>query len=400
MNEQRTQAYLNLIDQLLSCNEGDEPRILQENEELLDQGLIEVMIGVARQLERAGRENDAQWLMNIAQQLAQALGLLDNNPTESANTPQDYFNFLMEILQKVSENPDPQVIYPFWAQNLDKLNDNLIQILDSWAKNTLSSVAPKESEYIADVIFDFSSLIEQYSLGSIANNIELAIIGYQIALRILTFEKFRQDWAILQTNLAIAYSKRIRGDKADNLEQAIIYYQESLKVLTFELFPHDWAKIISNLANVYSNRIRGDKADNLEQAIIYNKKALNVLTFESFSQDWAGTKHNLAVAYSNRIRGNKADNLEQAIICFKEALKVRTFDSFPPDWASTQNNLGNAYSNRITGNKADNLERAIICYQEALKVRTLDAFPPDWATTKHNLAVAYSNRIRGIKLII
>ena len=81
MNEQRTQAYLNLINQLLSCNEGDEPRILQENEELLDQGLIEEMIAVAQQLEEAGRENEAQWLTNMAQQLAQALGLLDNNPT-------------------------------------------------------------------------------------------------------------------------------------------------------------------------------------------------------------------------------------------------------------------------------------------------------------------------------
>jgi hypothetical protein len=40
MNEQRAQAYLNLINQLLTCNNGDEPRILQENRELLDKGLM------------------------------------------------------------------------------------------------------------------------------------------------------------------------------------------------------------------------------------------------------------------------------------------------------------------------------------------------------------------------
>jgi hypothetical protein len=57
MNEQRTQAYLNLVNQLLSCNDGDKPRILQENQELLDQGLIEVMVAVAQQLGNAGREN-------------------------------------------------------------------------------------------------------------------------------------------------------------------------------------------------------------------------------------------------------------------------------------------------------------------------------------------------------
>ena len=50
MNEQRYQQYLNLINQLLSCNEGDELQILQENEELLYQGLLEGMIAVAKLL--------------------------------------------------------------------------------------------------------------------------------------------------------------------------------------------------------------------------------------------------------------------------------------------------------------------------------------------------------------
>lgn len=67
MNEQRSQAYLNLINQLLTCNEGDDPRILQENEELLDQGLIEVMVAVAKKLEEAGRGNESPRLINLAQ---------------------------------------------------------------------------------------------------------------------------------------------------------------------------------------------------------------------------------------------------------------------------------------------------------------------------------------------
>ncbi|MFM6516689.1 MAG: hypothetical protein ACKPIC_08730, partial [Microcystis panniformis] len=166
MNEQRTQAYLNLINQLLSCNSGDEPRILQENQELLDQGLIEVMVAVAQQFGEAERENEARWLMNIAQQLAQALGLLDNATTESENTSDEYLNFLMETLQKISENPNPQVIYPFWAQNLDKLDDNLAQILDSWARETLTKVNSKQAYSIAVHIFNFSNLIKQFPLGN------------------------------------------------------------------------------------------------------------------------------------------------------------------------------------------------------------------------------------------
>jgi hypothetical protein len=59
MDEQLTQAYLKLINQLLTCDEGDEPQILQENQGLLDRGLIEIMIAVAQQYREAGRENEA-----------------------------------------------------------------------------------------------------------------------------------------------------------------------------------------------------------------------------------------------------------------------------------------------------------------------------------------------------
>ncbi|NCR41422.1 MAG: tetratricopeptide repeat protein [Microcystis aeruginosa W13-11] len=396
MNEQRTQAYLNLVNQLLSCNEGDEPRILQENQELLDEGLVQVMVAVAQQLGNAGRENEARWLMNMAQQLAQALGLLDNATTENANTSQDYFNFLMETLQKISENPNPQLIYPVWAQNLDKLDDNLAQILDSRVRKILTQAAG-EQYYMAKDIFNFSNLIQQFPLGNIATHKEIAITGYEIALTIFTFEAFPQEWALTQFSLAIAYRDRIRGEKADNLERAIATYNEALKVYTFDAFPQEWARTQTNLGTAYSDRIRGDKAENLEQAISCYTKALKVSTFEAFPQDWATTQYNLALAYYSRIRGEKADNLEIAITAYEKALKVLTFDAFPQEWAMTQNNLGEAYRNRIRGDKAENLEKAITAYQEALKVRTFDAFPQEWADTQNNLAAAYSNRIRREK---
>jgi hypothetical protein len=269
MNEQRNEAYLNLINQLLTCNEGDEAEILQENQELFDQGLIEVMTAVAQQFEGTGRENEAQWLINIAQQLTQILGLLEEETASSANTPQDYFNFLMETLQKVNEqkvneNDNPQVIYSFWAQNLDKLDDNLIRILNGWAKKNLSpfetgrvyGIVTNQAYVIVSVIVDFSSLIAQFPLGNIAINIEIAITGYEIALNILTFEVVTQDWASLlpeawasvQKKLGIAYFKRIRGDKAENLELAISAYKEALKVFTFDAFSKDWSSILLFLA--------------------------------------------------------------------------------------------------------------------------------------------------------
>jgi len=384
------QAYLNLIQQLLNCPQGEEGKILQANAELVDGGLARVMEQVAAQIAENGDENTAQWLSNLSRQLVARLG----NPSTSS-TPEAYFNFLMETLQKISENPNPQLIYPFWAQNLDKLDENLAQILDSWARETLTQVTPEQSYSCALDIGNFSNLIEHFPLGNIAANKEMAITGYEIVLTIFTFDTFPQKWASTQGNLGNAYSDRIKSNRAENLETAIACYQEALKVYTFDDFLQHWAMTQNNLGNAYRNRIRGERAENLERAISYYQEALKVFTFEQFPQDWAMTEYNLANACSDRIKGDKAENLEKAIAGFTEALKVYTFDAFPQDWANTQNSLGVAYRNRIRGDKAENLEKAITAYTEAIKVRTFDDFPQDWADTKSNLAVAYSYRIRG-----
>ena len=330
------------------------------------------------------------WLRNMAQWLGQYL-----NP--QAGTIEEYQGFLLEVFKKIAENTNPQSIYSFFAQHIDKLDENLITVLENWAKNNLPSFDAEKTKSIASVIYNFSSLIQQFPLGNIAANLELAITGYQIALTIVTFDAFPFDWAATQNNLGAAYLYRIRGDRADNLEIAITCFQESLKVYTFDAFSQQWAMTQNNLGEAYRNRIRGDKADNLEMAITAYIEAQKVYTFDTFPFDWAATQNNLGAAYLDRIRGNKGENLEMAISAFTKALKVRTFDTFPFDWAATQNNLGAAYYDRIREDKADNLEMAIATYTKALKVYTFDDLPQQCATTQNNLANAYCNRIRGDK---
>lgn len=47
MDEQRLQAYVNVIQQLLSCSAGEEGEVLQANAEWVDLGLVQVMEVVA-----------------------------------------------------------------------------------------------------------------------------------------------------------------------------------------------------------------------------------------------------------------------------------------------------------------------------------------------------------------
>ena len=300
--------------------------------------------------------------------------------------------FLKESIEIITIMPDSTEVYKFWQANLDCLNEDLLTILEQWAKKNLTSSRSKKARALANELIFFSDYIQQFPLGSIEINKELAIKGYQLALTVLTFKKFPQDWARIQNGLGIAYKNRIRGGWADNLEAAITCYQEALNVYTFAAFPQGWADTQICLGVAYSDRIRGERADNLETAIACYQEALKVYTFTAFPQQWAITQMNLGSAYRKRIRGERADNLETAITCYQEALKVYTFTAFPQQWAMTQNNLGIAYWARIREERADNLEKAIICCQEALKIRTFDAFPQDWALTQGNLAEALTAR--------
>jgi hypothetical protein len=56
MEENRAQAYLQLIHTLLNCPNGEEPQILQDNSELLDRGFLETCELVASTLAEQGGE--------------------------------------------------------------------------------------------------------------------------------------------------------------------------------------------------------------------------------------------------------------------------------------------------------------------------------------------------------
>ncbi len=390
MNEQRLNAYLTLIDNLLTCPSGEELQILQDNQELLDQNFLQFLLAISSQLQEAGRQQEAEFLINLAEELSAFMG--------DTNSNEDYYKFLDEVLQAVSESGgNPQIVYSIFQQNLDKLDENLANILTTWATDKFKQVPIETATSMAADIANFGNLIAQFTHGSRKNNLEISIAGYQAALEIRTRAAFPEDWAMTQNNLAAAYSDRIKGEKSENIEQAITAFQSALEIRTREAFPERWAQTQNNLAVAYCYRIKGEKADNIEQAIAFYQAALEIYTREAFPEDWAQTQNNLAAAYCYRIKGEKADNIEQAIAFYQAALEIRTRAAFPEDWSQTQNNLAAAYCYRIKGEKADNIERAIAAYQSALEIRTREAFPEYWAMTQNNLALAYCYRIKGEK---
>ncbi|MBF2095642.1 MAG: CHAT domain-containing protein [Synechococcales cyanobacterium K44_A2020_017] len=435
MHEQRMQAYITLIEQLLSCCQGQEGGLLQADPDLLDAGLIATMEQVAAYLENQGSGN-AQGLRQLAAQLAEALGLEISTPQGIEAARQ----FLLATLQLIVDKRfDPQQIYPLWAQQQTRFNPDLLTVLPSVAAQLLQGEKEQRTA-IAAVLVEFGNLIQQFSLGIRWLNLELGIAAYEQALTVITQTAMPIEWAETMMKLATTYRNRIRGDQADNIEQAIAANKLVLEVYAREAFPEDWAMTQNNLGNAYFSRVWGNKADNIEWAIASYKLALEVRTREAFPEKWAMTQNNLGNAYREEPHGNRAKNLEQAIAAYKLALEVYTRETFPEQWAMTQNYLGNAYlevyvqtlsehlrnayrenlpsyhfenleKNPLTthnssfevftcqalrekprGDHAKNLEQAIAAYKLALEIYTRKAFPEQWARIQSLLGSAYRSQ--------
>jgi hypothetical protein len=237
MNEQRLQAYYQLVQQLLSCPHGQEAAILQANRELLDVDFLQVVVEVAGTFTQQGEENTANRLLGLASQLSEELDIALNGNTPEPETPLNqanfdtYLQFLLEVLQATAKSEgNPQVVYPLLAANTDKLNLTFVELLRLWATNTLEEAEPDAKQFLAGVIGNFSNLIQQFPLGNKPDNVEIAITGYEIVATVFTRDTSPEQWGNLQNNLGNAYRDRIRGDKADNLEIAIAAYEQALEV--------------------------------------------------------------------------------------------------------------------------------------------------------------------------
>lgn len=68
----RTEAYLKLIEQMLSCDRGEDvARLLSQNEELLDAGLVQTLAQVAQLMTERGEKNSAAFLINLAYEISE-----------------------------------------------------------------------------------------------------------------------------------------------------------------------------------------------------------------------------------------------------------------------------------------------------------------------------------------
>lgn len=78
---QRTEQYLTLISKLLQCPNGQEPEILDQHLDLIDERFVSTVMQVAMQFAHENNPDGAKFLTHIARELSKQLGLYPDVPT-------------------------------------------------------------------------------------------------------------------------------------------------------------------------------------------------------------------------------------------------------------------------------------------------------------------------------
>lgn len=297
MDEKRLQTYFDIINQLLTnASSEQEETTLNADPEYVDAGLVETMIEVARGFSEEGNEDAAEFLMSVATQLAEVLGL-SLSDLSAANQGE----LLIQALLVTEETEgNPEAVYPLLHKNLELLDNKFAEVLKGWAMDTISESTSEQAEDIAATIGIFSSLIQEFPLGKRVDNLEIAIAGYEVVSSVFNSSNYPEQWAATQYNLGNAYGDRIRGQKAENIEKAISCYQAALQVHNRETYPYEWAMIQNNLGTAYSNRVKEDKTKNLDQAIHHYQAALQVHTQQTYPDEWKMAQNNLAAVHQQK----------------------------------------------------------------------------------------------------
>ena len=310
---------------------------------------------------------------------------------------EEVIDFLLQILVKTSQsNSDKKKVYPLLQDNLDKIDLNFADSLRYWSKNYFAGESLDKAQTVAAVIGDFGTLIGQFPQGNIADNLDIAIVCFEVIEIIFTREEYPIEWAISKLNLGNAYGNRIYGDPIENQEKAIAAYQDALKIYSREEYPIEWAESQTNLITLYYAKIKNIKKDdisvNLDKLVSICNAVLEIFTQDSFTEKWVIIKNNLASLYCDTPYPNRSNNFELAIDIYNELLGVLKKESFPEQWANTHMNMGIAYDKRVQGERQENFNLAVKAYHNSLKFYTRENYPFAYAILQNNLGNAYRDQ--------
>jgi hypothetical protein len=178
VNEERMAAYMDLIQQLLACAEGEESGILAAHTELMDQEFT-VVLGLLAQHKSQEADDEAaqytgRWLLSLQQQIRNALGI-EETANDNSNMEQSDLEFLQALIQAEAE--DSRLTQALFAQNIQRLTPNLGTAM-SWLIDRVAADQPEALATCVGIIEGIVIELSNFPLGNRAQNLEIVIMGY------------------------------------------------------------------------------------------------------------------------------------------------------------------------------------------------------------------------------
>ena len=141
----------------------------------------------------------------------------------------EQFTFLLEVLKTTyTSKGDRQVVYSLLQEKLVHLDEGLAAQLLLWAREKLTTAKPATAKTLAETVFNFSELMAQFPQGSKERNLEIAIAGYQAALRVFTEAIYPQEFAKTEAALIAAKEERQQIMEFEAISADVVQLREQL----------------------------------------------------------------------------------------------------------------------------------------------------------------------------
>ncbi|MEG4519920.1 MULTISPECIES: tetratricopeptide repeat protein [unclassified Microcoleus] len=420
MNSEREQAYLNLINQLLTCTSGEEAEILKTHPELLDNGLVAVMLEEAERLREFGELNSANRLMNCAEILL-VLGMNDNTSV-AVTGKAEADRLLQQGIQQYKISQFREALQS-WEQALTIYREIGNRQGEATSLGSLGNAYDSLGQFHRAIAFHEQSLEisreignrqgEAASLGTLGSaydslgQFHRAIAFYEQSLEILREIEYRPGEAASLASLGSAYQSlgqyhraiafheqyleisREIGDRQgeaaslgslgsayDSLGQyhrAIAFYEQYLEISREIGDRQGEAASLGSLGSAYQSLRQ------YHRAIAFHEQDLEISQEIGDRQGEANSLGNLGSAY------NSLGQYQQAIAFHEQSLEIKREIGNRQGEANSLGNLGSAY------NSLGQYHRAIEFHEQSLEIEREIGDRQGEATSLGNLGSAYNS---------
>ena len=153
MNQQDLKAYLNLIQELLSCPKGEEWILLKQNQGLVNGKLVEIMEQVANHLTIEGNIKAAKYLHNWASKLHHIL--TENTPLpQNNNDKTEAYIQLIQALLDCPEGAEESIL----EAHQDLINPELVKVMKEVARQIAAEGNESTANFLSNLATDLNRI--------------------------------------------------------------------------------------------------------------------------------------------------------------------------------------------------------------------------------------------------